>query len=439
MSVAWSALFFGQARFVAAGFDTEGGAELGSGEYYQLGWMFLAGLILITLILNSGFNGRAWKMPIVAFMIYAILGIVMAGFSPMPLFSVYKASQVLMLCFVMVVAYTIIVQTDKPRILLELSYFWLTLIVAGAALGGVFNPENAFSDIYGGGVFGVMLLGTYPKIHANELGLLAAIMVVVSFRRVFEVRRPLQRFYWGSLAFLAFSVLFAAQARTSIFLLTLSLIALSIFIRKLRWFAAVLIILSFSLLSYYLVTGSSTGYEGTVETYLKRGSSEHQLETLSGRTVLWGIGWEMLKDKPITGHGFEAGVRFGGTKYGLPSGTNMHSAHMQVLVNSGVLGYIFWALCIFSVVWITVRTLVTVHLPVKKENDSLYVEATIVLSIIFLRSFAGQVLVSQAFSLLTFLAVYLYTITSSAGRKKDVKRPITQTSHEWEGEVIQKS
>lgn len=409
LSVAWIALALSQSRFIATDKLGTESVAMSTGEYTQLAWMALSLFVTLLLILNARMVGRPWRLPLVALAVYAFFGLTTAGFSPAPLLSAYKASQVLLAAVFSIAAFAYLARTGRPRFLLELTYFMLTLVMVSAALGGVLAPERAFHVMYtgGGGTFGAALQCVAPQIHQNALGLLAAIMVVVSTRRAFEREGSSLRFFYGSLAVLSFLVLFAAQARTSLVALAISMLLMSLLIRRLRWMFLVVASLGLLVVSYYVTTDAKLGFEDEAITYFHRGQTEKQIETMSGRTVLWDIGMNMVSDQPLFGHGFQAGARFGGRKFGLAEGSNMHSSHVQVLVDSGLVGYFFWLIFIASIAWKTTTSLVRRHLPEKTEADRFHIEAALVVFMLLLRSTTGHVFVALDFNLMIIIALFL--------------------------------
>ena len=412
-SVACAAMFIGQGQmFSHAGYSATS-SEFGAGIYYQLGWMLFAGVLLSSLLLTTGFSAGARRLPIIMLLIYAVIGIATSGYSPAIMFSIYKSSQVFLDFILIVVAVYLLVKHERPELVFNLTIFLLSLVILSAALGGVLIPELAYRELYGVGAFGHTLNGVYPQVHSNELGLLSAALVVVSLRRSAEKELgKTRRFYWLSLCLLSLVVLIGAQARTSIFSLTLSLLVMTYLLPKLRWVSVALVLGVVCIGFYYVISGSQLGVEGDVTNYLRRGSSDEQLQTISGRTELWKVGWKMLEASPLFGHGFQAGVRMSGGEFGLPSGTNMHNGHMQVLVDSGLVGYIAWILYVIPMLWLAMSVLKKQYFPIKALTGRFHLEVCLVMFIIFFRTFLGQILVTHQISTLLFLGGYIYVLTN---------------------------
>lgn len=410
---AWAAVFIGQGQMFAQDDFVKGLGSSRIGELYQAGWMMIGGFAILTALLNLKGNIRGPKgsLALKAFTLYGLTGIASLAFSPSPMLTAYKTAQILMDAALIMVVLSALKQTNRPRIMLEFSYFLLLILLASAAMGSFFWPEMAFQNIEG--AFAGVLRSVYPQVHANELGLLSSIMLIVSMRRLYERRTGVLRFYWSCSAVLAGAVLFYAQARTSLASCAFALIVMSIYIPRMRTLAAVGILAATVVLASEWMGGDvNLSLENTTaNTYLRRGASDEQIETLSGRTDLWRAGWVMFKDSPIVGHGMDAGVRLGGLDYGVASGTNMHSSHLQILVNNGILGYLAWLVFVVSVS----RAIWRAPGSIRLEQGRFRLEMILIAFVILFRTLMGHVLVTHAFSLLIFIALFVSAYMSKNG------------------------
>ena len=417
VAFAWATVFIGQGQMFAQEQGVTSIATLSIGAMYQLAWMIVGAALIVLSMLRS----RVWipygAIAVSGLVIYGVLGIAGAFFSPAPSLSIYKAGQILMDALLIVVAISVAARSGAPRTILDMTYLLLALVVGSAALGGVLWPDRAFKDVEG--AFTGLLNGIYPQVHSNELGLLGAILLVVGIRRSVEQGIGVMRLYWVSVTVLAFTVLFYAQARTSLASALFAIIVLAFFIPRLRPLAALGVLGGLSLLFIQWFGNVELDVKGTiVETYLRRGASDEQIESLSGRLGLWQAGWEMFKDAPIFGHGMDAGVRYGGMKYGIPPGTNMHSAHFQVLVNNGATGYLAWLVFIVAVAVRLVGVLRSAPNGFNDEDGRLRLEMALVMFVILFRTLLGHVLVTHHFSFLVYDALLVCACALSVARKK---------------------
>ena len=417
---AWVAMFIGQCKFFGENESATNIGSLSSAALYQIFWMAIAFIIVTRLFLRVKFSSQAWRLPVIALLAYSFWGVTTSAFSPAPLFSAYKASLIAMDALLVLMALSVLKERARPEILLDVTYFLIGIVVAAAALGGVLYPTEAFHDIYGG--FRGVMHGTIIHIHFNELGLLSAITVVVSVRRAFSSGTAVERIFWTAQAWVGLIVLFNATARTSIASLFVALLALTFLIRQLRPVLVVLILVGIVGGASLWLSNAKLNLDQTdAAAYLRRGSTDEQLKTLSGRIPLWGIGFEMFKDAPFTGHGFAAGTRYAGRDYGLPEGTNMHSAHVAVLVDSGAPGYIFWIIFVMTPAFLLVRRLVSRKYIYSENYWGLHVETTLVMFIIVFRSFLGAVLVLHHFTFLVYCATIIYIYLMSYRQLENVE------------------
>ena len=418
LGIAWTAMFVGQAQIFG---HTDQGvvsvSNLGVGALYQLSWMGVAGLILAYMVLVSKIQQGALRFPLLALLIYAVLGIAGSVSSIAPQLAAYKAFQVFMDAILSIVVLSYLISQHKPRAMVELTYFWLLVLVASAALGGLLVPELAFKEIGNesgsGGVFGGFLRGVYPVMAANELGLMSGIVVIISVRRAFEPSKYTIKIFWVTAALLGVSVALLAQSRTSLASSLIALIILSWSIRRMRWIAIVSITGFIIILGSAIVQKSEVLFADDIAKYARRGSTDEQLKNLSGRTILFKLGLKMSADKPFFGHGFETGARLAGTPYGISRGSNMHNAHMQVLVDSGYIGYMVWLGFLLPSIWIVWSWFWRQSRKLAVEENRFYLECSLVIFIIFFRSFFGHVLVSHQQNLLIFLAIVISVLASS--------------------------
>lgn len=405
LALAWSALIVGQHQLFVH--EIRGAVTIDTGATYQLTWMFIAGLIALPAFLSAKISSNVWKLPVVAFTAYIFFAFGSAAFSASPPFTIYRALQLSLDLALVLVAYSALKKTGRPDHLVKVSIFWLLLLLFSVIAGAVVSPERAFES--SAGALGVTLRGVVPVIHQNELGLMAAFGIVIGMvRGLGGAAKGRLRLFWFAVALISVTILFLTQARTSLGAALVSLLAVGFMVRRLRWLAYVMVGLGAFIAAYYLLSDAGLGIEEQIETYARRGSTDEQIESLSGRIGLWQVGWEMFGDSPVLGHGFQTGVRSKGIQYGLPLGTNMHSAHMQVLVDTGALGYLAWIVFILGMA-------ATVYKNYRRVNKAdviaqmAAVENILIVFVILFRSVLGHVLVSHQLNMMIFLSIYLYS------------------------------
>lgn len=408
VAIAWVSVALSQARLIGAEATGAMSGSLGSGDWLQIAFLGLGSLMTLALLLRAPSPPSGSKLPVLALGVYAFLGMATAFMGAKPLLSLFKASQLLVFAALAWASIGYVGRGSRPRFLLEVVYVLLTAILVSTALGGIFAVEGAYRTLYvgGGGLFGVTLYSVFPHLHPNGLGLLAAIMILVGIRRAMEPARFRQRFFYFALATLAFSVMFAAQSRTALIALVLGLMLLAVTVRRFRAMFWAIVAGAVIVGLYSVLSGGGAGIEDDVVAYLKRGQEEKQITSMSGRTRLWEIGERMFMDRPLLGHGFQTGARFAGTPYGLAVGSNMHNAHLQVLVDSGLAGYAVWLLFSAGIAWRCFKTLRRAR-PGSSEEARFAAELGAIGLMLFLRTGVGHVLVSLDFNTIIYVALFI--------------------------------
>ena len=83
---------------------------------------------------------------------------------------------------------------------------------------------------------------------------------------------------------------------------------------------------------------------GDILTYLARGDTTAKLETLNSRTEVWNQGLQLFGDRPWFGHGFMSARGAFLNTFGLGGA---HNALVEVLVNAGLFGTVWWLALLF--------------------------------------------------------------------------------------------
>jgi exopolysaccharide production protein ExoQ len=77
-----------------------------------------------------------------------------------------------------------------------------------------------------------------------------------------------------------------------------------------------------------------------IYSFIRAGHSEAEMQSGTGRSVIWEAAYMSFKDNPILGSGFVIGERELGPKYGFDfRQLSAHNAFLSVLVNTGLIGF----------------------------------------------------------------------------------------------------
>lgn len=419
--MAWLAMFMSAAMFIGRT-GTTGGVVLDRTSIIQLTWVGLASLfVLVSLLKAQPWRGLA-ASPLWLFLLYGVFGMATSMFSPKPLFSAYNAGAIT-LDVLLAAGLLALMLRGGRRYVSDVMLGLVVLVIGGSLLGALIWPADAFQPKPG--AFGIMLYGTLPILHPNELGMWAGIVLVVSMVRWYVAPAARQKWSWLFIGCASAIVVLLAQSRTSMVAILIS-VALAIpYLSKTRAHAvigsSVLLMITAGGLGILIVILGPDVLFSPVVNYLERGQAEGGLSTMHDRIGAWmNIGWPMFLESPIVGHGFDAGVRFG---TGLGIG-HLHNSYFQILANSGLLGILPWITAVMiGGIGLVRHTWRQRSLPPLERARAL-VPALILLGLLA-RSWTGSVMVSHAWSTMMFLALM---VDLYAFRAKPVVSPTVSRS-----------
>jgi O-antigen ligase len=393
-----------------------------TGNIFQLATIFviiLCALPLVFLRLNRLFP--AVNAPVVCLLLYASTGMISATYSPFPAFSLYRAALIILslLVFLVSMSYESLYQSAKKFINLNLFFFFV--IVLAAIVGAVIDPARA-TEFKRGMVFG-MLKGSLILINSNSLAVCAGVLALCFMSRFMNNQAAKQKFYYGALCVVNIAVMIFAQSRTCIIAFIIALFVL--FSRKRFKYLLMGILIAVPLTAIYSITSDVNFLEKGLEKYMKRGQTEKQWQTWSGRLTAWEYSWGRFKESPILGYGMEAGVRFGAVSKEL-QGSHLHSSYFETLLNSGLIGFIPWLL---SLIFVATGILSKFFSVPKWFDDPMrkyHTEITAIFVFLLVRTFTGTTFVRFDYFFMLYLAFIAYLMV--ANNKTKANNPeITRT------------
>ena len=327
--------------------------------------------------------------------IYSILALISSLYSSFQLYTLWKAFETSVGVLLIAVTLSRIGDFEDMKavsdLILGLFGFLLIMIWVGAAI----EPSRAFLKK---GFLGFMLAGVFPIINPNAVGFIGALLGIVAFCRMFNVKTTKDRIFYQNIFFVSLVTLILAQARTSLagFLLAaLFWLALN---KKIRW-------LTFLVLLGGIVALNS-GLSDYIIAYFKRGQSEEVFTTLSGRTIAWAHAWNMFKKSPIIGYGFASGARFDVLK-GLGM-VGLHGSLFDVLVNLGILGLVPWLMAVIGTWVYLLRIFFRYGNQMRPDIKAYHTEIIAIMTILTLRAVTGTAIVMHDKEFILFLLILAY-------------------------------
>jgi O-antigen ligase len=279
---------------------------------------------------------------------YGLICVASTLWSAYPAWTLYKSLEYLVDIVLLVATLVTIRSTETYRNLfnwtwalygLSLTFVWLEVVVW---------PQEALTR--GVGLLGVQLQGVLPSESANTVGEYGAVLAIVALSRLLlAVDAKSERAWYG--------LLFAAGLITMLFAQTRSAIA---------GFALgailVLLVSKRAALSAFLGFGtililSWAAFSGLLWDFLRRGESEVELRTLSGRITWWQFAWQKFLEHPLLGYGAYAGGKFVVLAQNRIDVGGLHSDFAELLVGTGVLGLALALIVLLGTWWALFRAL----------------------------------------------------------------------------------
>jgi O-antigen ligase len=226
------------------------------------------------------------------------------------------------------------------------TWIWLGWLLTMCWIGALIWPEIALShNLETGGTatgpIAVQLSGVFPDLSANRVGEYSAILTAVALVRLLPVqgfKRVMKSWYlWLFLAGFITMVFAQTRSATGGFLVAVFLV----FLLSGRFKHGVAVVV----LAFFLIT--ITGSGTLLIDYMRRGQSNQEIESLTGRLQWWEFAYKKYSDTPFTGYGAYAAGRFlvmGSFGNNIAS---MHSDWVETMAGCG-----FWGIAPLLIVMV---------------------------------------------------------------------------------------
>ncbi len=340
--VAWVAMFFSILVWTQS--DLRAG-ELGDSQnYYRIVLvLFAAGASGWALLRNGSRLQQAFSGPLLLLLFYSLVAMVSSLYVPAYAFyTMWKGFEVLIDVLVIAAILSYPDSQDVARTAYRLLPVLNGVLVVVYLLEAVMMPSLALSPTRG--YISIYMMGVMPVMAQNALAFLSAITAFAIICRLHRSGALAVKGFYLLMLCLALLALFFAQSRTSIIALGLALVVYLLYDRR---FISLGVLLGVCLVAAIYTQASDISLQ-----YLLRGQDTALVTTLSGRTEGWEAAWESFQESPIVGRGFASFAR--ANILGTTGMSSLHGAIFDVLVGTGLLGLIPWAV---AIVWTFVRLL----------------------------------------------------------------------------------
>jgi len=297
------------------------------------GWLLLALFTRSVHWVESLFRGMLGCLTI--FALYAALTTV---WSVYPTWTLYKACEYSVDLAALAAILLIVKSIDDFKSLFDWTWTFFGLALISAYVSAIIDPKDALEHGYSLGSLGVRLKGVYPMQGANRIGDLSAIMCVIALVRWLPMEGKCRKnSFYIFLGLFGGVTLILSQTRTAMLGCAVGAFVVlwvgnRINLRSLlTWGSAGAVVLTFVM--------AATPVGDVVMTFLRRGQTDQQISSLSGRLLWWETAYDLYSRTPL-GIGMGA---FAAEKVPILNaiglaGETLHSDYMETLLGMGWYG-----------------------------------------------------------------------------------------------------
>lgn len=270
------------------------------------------------------------------------------------------------------------------------------LVVFFALVGGALYPSLSYGQWSYSETNSISrsMGGIVPRVNPNSLGQLSAMVLLVGV--IFWVLRGRLNIERLLLISVGSAGLFLANARTSVAAVALILFIFLIVSRRL---SGLLLVGALTITGLFAL--------GAFTDYLMRGQDINLFLTLSGRTWIWSIAWESIRENPWLGLGY-AGHKTLDIVLGMEYST-IDNTYLESLVNVGLVGTFFLVSFVGLVIFRVAARFLQVSASGREEAIWLTVAAGFIW-IMQVRSLAGPSFQTFHWNLIMLLAITVATV-----------------------------
>jgi len=262
-----------------------------------------------------------YKTPLVFFFYFCFIGLFSSFISPEILTALYWGGLYLSPILVLWYVLNRTNPLDYLHRIIHINYVFLTILMLA------FLPTAIQKGISGWDTlpFGI------GDVNRNGIARYALIVIIFSFTRLIT-QKGIKHYIYILLLLPALFIIAQAQSRSALFGFGVALVII-MYLRGLDW----RFLFASPLFTYLIwLAGFKWRAKGEIE----------ELVSLAGRDYTWRMALENIKNSPIFGWGFQADrltLEF----------AHMHNSYLQALIQSGIIGAIFFVSAII-LIWATV-------------------------------------------------------------------------------------
>lgn len=323
-------------------------------------------------------------------LIYGVVATIASIFSPEPLWSLYWS-----MTFIasILAGWTFI---DRKEALISARQLLIVTWVATFSISAIIAYQ-ARNSVFGTAANGSGVIVDLDQLsRSSGVARWAAVPGLVCLVRVYHTRLKILIALYLGIALVSFFIVYRMQSRGAIFGSATALLFALLVSSKMRRYALPFAVVA---LASILILDSPETVSTSVATYLRRGQSQEQFLSMTGRTRAYNHGLNAFRDAPIFGRGQWADR--------LTIGEHVHNSFLQALMNAGVLGGVPYAASwIFG--WVLFYKILKNRDRLDRVDRDHLLECGTVMMFFTVRAIPETTTASFAVDLLVMVAVYVY-------------------------------
>lgn len=361
-------------------------APVDSAALFRIALVFLAAFWLLGTLFTRSVHWvqSLFRGMVGCLTVFALYAAVTTVWSVYPPWSLYKACEysvdLAALAAILVVARSV----DDFKSLFDWTWTLLGLALISAYVGILIDPKDALEHGYSLGTLGVRLKGVYPVQGANRIGDLGAIMSVIALARWMPMEgRCRKNCFYIFLGLFGGVSLILSQTRTAMLGCAVGAFVVLWVSRRINLRSLLTVGSALAVVLTFIMVATPLG--DTIMNFLRRGQTDAQLGSLSGRLLWWETAWDLYAKTPI-GIGMGA---FAAEKVPILNaiglaGETLHSDYMETLLGMGFWGLVPLCAALAGTWWYLMKS---VHDPVRTPMErQLSLEALGVLGVLTVRT-----------------------------------------------------
>jgi len=338
LTVAWTLLLIGSLSFTDASAAVALSGQLNFANLLRYACVLMA---LASLAPELRFPVRVRLDPLWLFASYAAICVVSTAWSISPVVTLGKAVELSAAVATVVFAARRPVPGRALGQLLNVTFVFGAALLAAAAFGYFLGLPGFWAQTRG--LISAQLDTWF--LSGNGVGYASALTATLALDRFFKNSQ--RRWVMAALYLFALMTAILAQGRTGLLAFALGSFLVLAIRRRFKWLLTAGALLMIAVILFGDV----------IQAYLVRGEAIENLQTLSGRSVMWEAAWQSFLDHPLLGRGYGVGGRSlfldALSGFGVEV-SSLHSGFLELLTGVGLLGFVPW---IASLVWTTMNAI----------------------------------------------------------------------------------